>query len=102
MVDASDSIAIVRPGEKPVVIPREAGLNQAEVVHPEIIQSANEEAVPSATEVVPTSEAGFATTEQADTSGITGTERLILIITVFVVILVAVAALICVAWRVKP
>jgi hypothetical protein len=105
LVRESGSIAIVRSGGEPVVIFREAGLSRPELLMPDEILSAtspdgniNGSATPlvSATEVGPGSD-----TAPRTTGDLTGTERLILIITVFLVILVAVVALIRIAWRIR-
>jgi hypothetical protein len=102
MAEESGSIAIVRPEEKPVVIYREAGLPQPEVVNPDVILSETGQATPAVVPVISTAESNTAPNNALDTSGLTGTERLILIITVFLVILVAVAALVRIAWRIRP
>jgi hypothetical protein len=103
MADESGSIAIVRPEEQPTIIYREAGLPQPEVVNPDVFLS---ETAPQATQavapIISTAENNISSNNQQDISGLTGTERLILIITVFLVILVAVAALVRIAWRIRP
>jgi hypothetical protein len=102
LVNESGSIALVRPGEDPVVIYREAGLDQPEVLHPEVIQSANGGISVTATAPVPTSESISQPNEQPAPASITSTERLVLVVTVFLVILVAVGALVRIAWRIRP
>lgn len=105
LIGESGSIAVVRSGGEPVVIYREAGLAHPELLLPEEIQSAtspdgndNGLTTPqvSATEVGPDS---ISTTQTSE--GLSNTERLILVITVFLVILVAVVALVRIAWRIR-
>jgi hypothetical protein len=107
LVGEPGSVAFIRVGEAPVVIYREAGLSQPQVVHPDIVLSeisyqGNMLAEQTATVAPDTDlEQGSVTTEAEITPGLTSTERLILVITAFLVILVTVAALIRIAWRIR-
>ena len=107
LVGEPGSVAFIRVGEAPVVIYREAGLSQPQVVHPDIVLSeisyqGNMLAEPTATVAPDTDlEQGSVTIEAEITPGLTSTERLILVITAFLVILVTVAALIRIAWRIR-
>jgi cellulose synthase subunit len=103
LTDESGSIALIRPEEKPVVIYHEAGLSQPEVVHPDVVLSeTGSQSDEAGTPAVSTAESNTAAANQPDAAGLNSTERLILIITVFLVILVAVAALVRIAWRIRP
>ena len=109
LTDESGSIALVKADEdpvRPVVVYREAGLAQPQIVNPDIILSETDAQQTSSS---PTAVAGgtpgesiIPTGTPGGTGNITGTERLILIITVFLIILVAVGALVRVAWRIRP
>jgi hypothetical protein len=105
LVTESGSIALVRSGQEPVVIYREVGLSRPQVMRPDITlseigQQELVEAEPTATATVPT-EPELTEPEVESPTGLTTTERLILIITTFLIILVAVAALIRIAWRIR-
>jgi hypothetical protein len=107
LVSESGSIAMVRAGQEPVIIYREVGLSRPQVVRPDIILSeiSQQEAIaaePTATAAPQTEpEPTPVETEVERPTGLTTTERLILIITTFLIILVTVAALIRIAWRIR-
>jgi hypothetical protein len=107
LVSETGSIAMVRAGQEPVVIYREAGLPRPQVVQPDIILSeiSRQERIaaePTATAVPLTEpEPASVETEVESPTGLTTTERLILIITTFLIILVTVAVLIRIAWRIR-
>ncbi|HUM69222.1 MAG TPA: cellulose biosynthesis cyclic di-GMP-binding regulatory protein BcsB, partial [Chloroflexota bacterium] len=107
LANESGTIALARAGEPPVVIYREAGLSGPQFVQPDIIlsetgQPANAITEPTAT-AVSTGESATSPTETETASGnrLTNTEQLILIITAFLIVLVTVAALLRIAWRIR-
>jgi hypothetical protein len=102
LVSESGSIAMVRPNEEPVVIYREAGLPEPEVVNPDVVLSETGQASQTPAPVVSTAAGSPAPVTQTNTPGLTGAERLILIITLFLFILVALVALVRIAWRKHP
>lgn len=103
----SGSIALARTGEPPVIIYREAGLSDPQFVQPDIImsesgQQPNVVTDPTATAVSANeSTAPVSEMEAGSGSRLTNTEQLILIITAFLIILVTVAALLRIAWRIR-
>ena len=108
LTDESGSIALVKADEvpvQPIVVYREAGLAQPQIVNPEIIVSEIDPQQSSSAETPVAGGTPSENTAPTATPGgagnITGTERLILIVTVFLVILVAVGALVRVAWRIR-
>jgi hypothetical protein len=92
---------MVRPNEEPVVIYREAGLPEPEVVDPDIVlsETGTQDSQAAATPVVSIAESNTAAGTQTNTPGLTSTERLILVITLSLIVLVAVVALVRIAWR---
>jgi hypothetical protein len=105
LVRESGSIAVVRSGGEPAIIYREVGAPRPELLLPEEIVSAtspdgnvNGAVTPQAS----ATEAGPNADSPAQPGGsLSSTERLILIVTIFLVILVAVVALVRIAWRLR-
>ena len=92
LVDEPGSVAMVREGEDPIIIYREAGLQQPENV-------LAEETTVSAPPGVTVTETMPISTPIIEPNELTGTERIILMIAVILVILVALVALIRLVWR---
>jgi hypothetical protein len=102
LVSEGGSIAIIRPDEEPVVIYREAGLPEPEVIKPDVVLSeTGSQTTQVAAPVVSTAEADPAPVPQNNTSGLTSTERLILIAILFLFVIAAVVALVRLAWRAR-
>lgn len=103
LVSESGSIALVRLEEEPVVIYREAGLPETQIIHPEVIlpESDQQDGASSTPDTILATESNLATDDKTDSSTLTSTERLILLLTVLLIVLVATVALIRIAWRIR-
>jgi hypothetical protein len=103
LTSESGSLALVRPDKEPEVIYREVGLYQPELLQPDMILSEISQQPGAAGETTETAETGADSRPAAETiaSGLTSTERIILVITAFLVILVTVVILLRMAWRIR-
>jgi hypothetical protein len=105
LVNESGSIAVVRSRGEPVIIYRETGMDRPELLMPEeILSGTSPDGIVNgmATQQVSPTDAGVNLDNPSQNNGnLTSTERLILMITVFLVILVAVVALVRIAWRIR-
>lgn len=110
LVTESGSMALVAEGEPPEILYRAAGLTRPQLVQPNIIVSEiSRQPVLTADQTGPTDPPDLAsaetdTEETADSPPatlLTSTERIILIITAFLVILVTIATLLRIAWRIR-
>jgi hypothetical protein len=110
LVTESGSMALVAEGQPPEILYRAAGLTRPQLVQPNIIVSEISQqpgamadpAVTAAPPDLPSAETE--TDETADSPPdalLTSTERIILIITAFLVVLVIIAVLLRIAWRIR-
>lgn len=108
LVNESGSMALVAEGQSPTILYRAAGFTRPQLIQPNIIVSEISQQ-PSVT-ADPTAsppdlpDTATETSETADSPPatlLTSTERIILIITAFLVILVTIATLLRIAWRIR-
>ncbi len=99
LVRETGSLALIRPGHDPVVVYREAGVFRPIITRPDLI-AAEITPEPEAT-VLPEPQAPPEPDEIREVTSLTNTEWLILVSTTFLVILVSIAALIRIAWRIR-
>jgi cellulose synthase operon protein B len=108
LTDESGSLALIGPDQTAQVIYREAGLPQPQVFQPNIVVSEISSQPAPATEAVVAEETAVPTPDSSATEtgstagGLSSTERTILVITAFIVVLVAATALMRIAWRIRP
>ena len=93
------SLALIRPGHEPVIVYREAGVFRPTITRPDLV--AAEIAPEPEPTVLPEPQAPTEPDEIREVVSLTNTEWLILVSTTFLVILVSIAALIRIAWRIR-
>lgn len=99
LVRETGSLALIRPGHSPVVVYREAGVFRPIITRPDLI-AAETTPEPEPT-ILPEPQAPPEPDEIREVVSLTNTEWLILVSTTFLVILVSIAALIRIAWRIR-